>query len=69
MIFGNITVCIIEDFLWFICFWDDTFPGPNCPGPNLPLFQGGQLLLVTHLDDLCYLYLDFCDDISSISEK
>ena len=38
MIFDNITVCIIDDFLWLVCFWDDTFSGPN-----LPLFRGGQL--------------------------
>ena len=46
MIFGDITVGIIDDFLWFICFGDDTdswAPGPNCPGPNLLLFRGGQL--------------------------
>ena len=23
-------------FWWVICFWDGTYPGPNCPGPNLP---------------------------------
>ena len=46
LIFGNTSVCILDDvlsFLSFLGFWDGTFLGPNCPGTNLPLFQVGQL--------------------------
>ena len=41
LIFGNTPVCILDDvflFFVFLFFGDGIFLGPNCPGPNLPLF-------------------------------
>ena len=42
-VWEHITVCNFDDVFWFFCFWEGKFLGPNCPGPNLTLFQGGQL--------------------------
>ena len=33
----------ISQLLEIYHFWHPCTKGPNCPGPNLPLFRGGQL--------------------------